>query len=169
MLWVISNFCIRCSRYSANFSKAILAMNMIVKCVFCGDSCSRTCCQSCSVTSRIDKFSRLLGRFEAASHSNRYHDEIVALVERSRQVREKNYIDEFFFAYLESQPGRTTSFYTGAIIRWGSSSRGSCCSIIFEEGQWLSERCIPGDGGSRRQLPLPLSPPSHERSDDRSG
>ena len=137
-------------------------MNITVKCVFCGNSCSSTCCQSCNVASRIEKFSRLLGRFGAASKSMCYHDDILALVESSWQVGEKGYIDEYSSGHLESQSGRTTSFYTGAIIRWSSSSRGSCCTIIFEEGQWLSERHIAGGGGGRWQLSLSFNRPSDE-------
>ena len=58
----------------------------MVTCTFCGALSSSTCCQLCSVASRIEKFSRLLSRFEAVSYSVRYHDEIVALVQGSWQV-----------------------------------------------------------------------------------
>ena len=61
-------------------------MNMTIKCAFCGTSSSSTCCQSCSVASRVEKFSRLLSRFGVASNSIHYHEDIVALVERSWQV-----------------------------------------------------------------------------------
>ena len=110
-------------------------MNMTVKCVFCGKSSSSAYCQSCGVASRIEKFSHLLGRFEAASHSIRYHDDIVALAESSRQVGEKSYIDEYFSVYLEPQFRHAASFHTGASIRWCSSSIRSPRTIIFEESQ----------------------------------
>ena len=61
-------------------------MNMMVTCAFCGALCSSTFCQLCSVASRIEKFTRLLSRFEAASYSVRYHNEIVALVQGCWQV-----------------------------------------------------------------------------------
>lgn len=142
---------------------------MTVKCVFCGKSSSSAYCQSCGVASRIEKFSHLLGRFEAASHSIRYHDAIVALAESSRQVGEKSYIDEYFSVYLESQFGHATSFYTGASIRWCSSSIRFHGAIILEEGQRLSEWRVASSGASRWQLPLSLCSPSDERSYDWSG
>ena len=129
-----SSSCFRRFRYSANFFKAILAMYMTVKCVFCGNSCSSTCCQSCHVASRTEKFSHLLGRFETASHSMSYHNDILALVDSSWQVGEKNHMNEYSSDHLVSQFGRTTSFCTGTIIRWCSSSVGSGCTIISEEG-----------------------------------
>lgn len=144
-------------------------MNTTVKCVFCGKSSSSAYCQSCGVASRIEKFSHLLGRFEAASHSIRYHDDIVALVESSRQVGEKNYIQEYFSVHLDSQFGHATSFYTGASIRWCSSSVGSHRTIIFEEGQWLSEWRVASSSANRWQLSLSLYPASDERSYNWSG
>lgn len=64
-------------------------MNMMVTCAFCGASSASTCCQLCGVASRVEKFLRLLNRFERASNSIRYHEDIVALVERSGQVMKK--------------------------------------------------------------------------------
>ena len=81
-------------------------MNTTMKCVLCGSSSADTSCQSCNVASRIEKFSRLLGRFGTASNSICYHDEIVALVGSSWQVGEKDHIGESCSGHLDSQFGR---------------------------------------------------------------
>ena len=91
-------------------------MYATMKCVFCGSASSNTNCQSCNVASRIEKFSCLLDRFGTASNSICYHDEIVALVGSSWQVREKDHIGESRSGHPGSQFGRATPLCAGAII-----------------------------------------------------
>lgn len=78
-------------------------MNINVQCAFCGASCSSTCCQSCSMVSRVEKFSRLLNRFGALSNSIRYHEGIAALVERSWPVMKNNTLrNSSMFFFIQS-------------------------------------------------------------------
>ena len=126
-------------RYSANVSQAIfnMNMNMTVKCAFCGASSSSTCCQSCSAASRVEKFSRLLSRFGAASDSISYYDDIIALDRKQLAGNEENHIHNYFadYFYLVFCIGGIASFCTGSVIRRNSSSIGSRRPDIFEKGQ----------------------------------
>lgn len=111
-----------------------MAMAMTSKCVFCGHPCSNTSCHSCSVSSRIEKFSRLLERFGAASNSVDYANGIIAVAESSWQVVTELTFDHYPSVDLVYRSSSTSFFHTTTIIRRCLSSIRYRCTVVFETG-----------------------------------